>query len=280
MNDFKTLLIPWQDADAAPALRLAVALGKPFASHLVALHVGPDLSYAVPMGVEEMMPMAEAALADQNAAAQESFERACQEEGLPLVRTPPGPAGMSAQWVARVGHEEHWLVRHARFADLVVMMRPLGKAAPHRAAAFNAALTASGRPLLLAPPAALTLGQRIAVLWNDSIEAGRAVADALPLLQRAETVTVLTAREGRAAAPTIHGELAAYLAWHGVAAEFRKADTTGYPTGETLLLETERCQADLVVMGAYGHSRLRELVLGGVTNHVIQNAAIPVFLCH
>jgi nucleotide-binding universal stress UspA family protein len=134
---------------------------------------------------------------------------------------------------------------------------------------------ASGRPVLIVPYAGHfdNVGRRVLIAWNATREAARAVSDAMPLLTSTELVTVLTIdpREG----PHGHGKLpgadiALHLARHGVEAQIERTVSAGMPVGEVLLSRVADLGADLIVMGAYGHSRAREVLLGGATRSVLR----------
>ena len=124
------------------------------------------------------------------------------------------------------------------------------------------------------------IGRNIAIAWNGSAEAGRAVAVALPLLARAGSVTILSVAEDDRTRELPAGELSAYLAWHGITARSRTLPGATSHAGEALMAECRDVGADLLVMGAYTHSRLRQLILGGVTRHVLHHAALACLMCH
>lgn len=191
-----------------------------------------------------------------------------------------------------VAHE-WWVVRDggiakvtelARYANLTV----IGQAAPDAEEEFSGEtlihelVLGSGRPVLVVPhvPLAGDFGRRIAVAWNGSREASRAVADAMPLLRHAERVAVLLAKgEGRTGmADLIRG----HLARNGIYAEILavEAGASDHDAGTAVLAEADAFSADLLVMGAYGRSRVRELVLGGATRHVLQHLPIPALMSH
>ena len=177
------------------------------------------------------------------------------------------------------------LVTNARYADLVI----LGQTGPDDADVPRylpeEVTLASGRPSLVIPyigPGA-TLGQRVSVAWDASREAARAVNDALPILQRAQAVGVVTVnpREG----PFGHGEqpgadIALHLARHGIKVEVQRVESRDVDVANTILSHIADRSSDLLVMGAYGHSRLRELVLGGVTRTILHDMTVPVFMAH
>lgn len=172
----------------------------------------------------------------------------------------------------------------ARYANLTV----IGQAAPDAEEEFSGAdlihdlVLGSGRPVLVVPytPLAQHVGQRIAVAWNGSREASRAVADAMPLLRRAQRVGVLLA--GGDDRDSVGEQIRAHLERNGVTAEILpvEAHAHAHDAGIALLAEVGGFSADLLVMGAYGRSRMRELVLGGATRHVLQHLPIPALMSH
>ncbi|MGH6901649.1 MAG: universal stress protein, partial [Geminicoccaceae bacterium] len=177
------------------------------------------------------------------------------------------------------------LATHARYADVVI----LGQADPEDAALPHylpeEVTLASGRPSLVIPyigPQA-TLGQRVTVAWDAKREAARAVNDALPLLTRAQTVGVVTVNPSET--PFGHGEqpgadIAVHLARHGIKVEVQRIESRDIDVANIVLSHIADQSSDLLVMGAYGHSRLRELVLGGVTRTILHDMTVPVFMAH
>lgn len=287
MTGFRTILVAASDQTSGLSpMETAFLVGRDFASHVRVLHVRMDPTNAVPLVgegmsgamVEEMINAAETQSLDRAAATKLGFEQRCRHWRIPLVETPPAD-GVSAAWREKVGREEDVVARCGRLADLVVVGRPVDDREVPSIMTLNAALMETGRPLLVAPPEVPTqLGRTIAIAWNGSAEAARAVGFAMPLLRRAERVCILSAREldDAVLGPA---EMASYLAWHGL-----RATTHTFPgahnTGETLLAEVMGMGADMLVMGAYTHSRLRQLILGGVTRHMLHHATIPLFLSH
>ena len=196
--------------------------------------------------------------------------------------------GLEGGWRLVEGNLPATVALHARYADLTV----LGQSNPyehrdglgHDAVAVATVMT-SGRPVLAVPFAGdfPTLGQRVLVAWNASREAARAVNDALPLLREAAAVTVLAVNprhgiNGHGDVPA--ADIALHLARHGVRAEAAHTVATDIPDGEALLSYAADIGADLIVCGAYGHSRARELVFGGVTRTLLAEMTAPVFLSH
>jgi nucleotide-binding universal stress UspA family protein len=144
---------------------------------------------------------------------------------------------------------------------------------------------AAGRPVLAIPYAGRfeAVGRRVLIGWDASREATRAVADAMPLLAAAETVSVLSIdpREGPSAHGPVPGaDISPHLARHGVNATVERTVSAGVPAGDLLLSRAADLGADLLVVGAYGHSRARELLLGGVTRTLLQSMTLPVLMSH
>ena len=172
---------------------------------------------------------------------------------------------------------------HAYYADLVVIARPepAGQTAAPPGLAESLVLT-SGRPIIVFPPrSTVSRVRRILVGWNARRESIRAVADALPLLVRAEAVEVLVVDHERQ--PAGHGQepgadIARHLARHGAHVEVRRLSSDGEEVGHLLLSQAAAFGADLVVMGAYGHSHLSEWMFGGVTRTVLREAGLPVLM--
>lgn len=279
---YKDLLVA---LDATPAARerldLAAAVAERFSAHLVGLYPLPvpevpgHLGYYDPALIDplfaELREKARTVAADMR----EVFDRAA------------GLRRISAEWRQIPEGADADPALHARYADLSI----IGQLDPDlvenellRPRPEQIALS-SGRPVLVVPYAGhfTDIGRRVVVAWNATREAARAVGDAMPLLASAELVTVLTidAREG----PGAHGELpgadvALHLARHGVKAQVERTVSAGLPVGEVLLSRLADLGADLLVMGAYGHSRMRELLLGGVTRSVLRSMTVPVLMSH
>jgi nucleotide-binding universal stress UspA family protein len=175
---------------------------------------------------------------------------------------------------------------HARYADVTVMARPVeGVGAELREEIIEGVLFHSGRPALIAPPGwkGTTIGKRVVVAWDASREATRALSEADDILEFAEAVTVITID----AKPKMfgHGDqpganIAAHLTRRGLPAEVRNIDSMGRSASLAILDEAATLNADLVVMGGYAHSRLRELVFGGATRDLLRSATVPLLMAH
>ena len=263
--------------DCAARLTLAVTLARIHGAHLAGVYVEPPL----PMSAYPEIPVP-AAIIDAEIAA----IAACAAEQAARFNAATAQATIGSEWRQTRADNVTALNVSARYADLVI----LGQAPSRSMSWFDPAIAehvalACGRPLLVVPhdyvPA--PLGQRILIAWNGGREAVRAVHDALPLLAQAEFVQVMVTN------PVIgygdHGaepgaDICRHLAHHGVRAEAHVGHAEHAAVGALLLAQAAAIGADLIVMGAYGHSRMRELVLGGVTRHLLRHMTIPLFVAH
>ena len=170
--------------------------------------------------------------------------------------------------------------QRGRIFDLSVLS-PFGRAPGDSSRdILESALFASGRPVLVAPPEAPeTFGNRILIAWNRGVQSARAVAGAMDFIKAADQVLIGYVDTGAKQGPSPE-DLAESLAWHGVGAEVKALADDGGNIGALLLGSAHELGADLVVMGAYSHYRLREMVLGGVTSHVVANTDLPVLMTH
>ncbi len=284
----KTILVPIDGTETSrTALDAACLVGRDLSAHIEVLHVANDPKDAVPLLgegmsaaiIEEMIHLAETEAAERSARAEAMFEDARTRFDLALQDTPPSGDGGSMELVQRVGREDELTAEKGRLADLIVATRPTEHSEASLTMTINAGLFETGRPVLVVPPKTpQTIGKKIAVSWNGSAEASRAVAAAMPLISRSEGVVIMTAENDR----TLSGvapQLANYFAWHGVSAETRTLPGNSQ-VGQVLLEDCIAVGADLLVMGAYTHSRMRQLILGGVTKHVLGNAELPVLMAH
>ncbi len=245
------------------AAQAASALPLP---HLTALHVTVDPAATI-LASEEVMTGAHRKSLEQQGAA----ERAALQATFQAWR-PPTP---QADWVEAAGTPAEQVLQRAVAADLVAMALP----GPHprhvERAAFDAVLFESGHPLLAVPPSSSAgLGMHVAVGWRDGPHTRRAIAAAQPWLARAGQITAIEVTDGPAVAAPLPP-----AGWQGVFTQTRVAPA-GRSDGEALLAAATACGADLLVLGAYRRSRLLEWVLGGVTDHVLRHATLPVLLIH
>ena len=272
---YKTLVVHLDaGARCAERLELGLALAQRFDAHLVGVLALEPVwipSYARAEAGEAVLQIERQRRGDAERGAQRLFREACARHGA-----------VKAEWRFSAHDPLHAVRLSARYADLVL----IGQPGPDGEGRFaEELLLSAGRPVLLVPYAGRfpDTGQRVLVAWNASCEAARAVTDALPLLERAKSVEVVAFDPDRSGAD--HGELPGadiglYLARHGVKVSVSRQAGAGLDVGSQLLSRAADSGADLIVMGAYGHSRARELVLGGATRTLLESMTAPVLMSH
>jgi nucleotide-binding universal stress UspA family protein len=187
------------------------------------------------------------------------------------------PSGIAADWTDTDGIAELIVEERGRRSDFIVIERPMRHDYATSWHALRAALFATDRPILAVPRLfAADFGRRIAIAWRDDERATKAVLSALHCLAGCERVFVLSGTRDGAAAPKVPP----ILTEHGIAAELHILKIGSGPFGATLLRKAHELGADMLVMGAYEHTPLREFLLGGVTRHMMSHANLPVLLRH
>ncbi len=288
----RKILLPISSAAAGEsALATAFVAAKIWGAHVAALHVHVDARDVAPLAgeglsgamIEEMMAATEKESSERATTIRSLFDRALAEYGIKLAEprsTEPRSAERvaTASFTMATGREEELVAQQARLADVTVVARPEVEGETASADALHAVLFDSGRPVLLAPPEPpAVIGRRICLAWNGTAEAASAVTAALPWLQEAEAVAILSAEGYQRRGPSAQ-ELAPYLALHGVIAQIRMFGPVDGVVGAGLLAAAAAFEADFLAMGAYSHSRLRQLILGGVTRHVLEHGRLPILM--
>lgn len=260
-----------------PGVELAIALAERMAAHLTGVYVD-----SVPLAPELVAMSAAPVLLETITEEQE--ERAASAraafEGL------AGQAGIRFSSRRARGPMFAALNTHARYADMLVLTQEGdGESGPVLGGFADYAIMDSGRPVLVVPfiGASLPADGTALVAWNGSRESARAVHDALDLLALAKQVEVVVVEPGStelADAAMPGADICEHLARHGLKAEARVIPGSDVDAGNLLLSHAADVGANLLVMGAYGHSRLREMVLGGMTRHMLLHATVPVLMSH
>lgn len=257
-------------------LDFAGALAKEHGARLIGAFVQPEPplttaeSFARGKGIHQVAEAHQTKLEDAEAGYRAEFEKVVRQNGL------------RSEWRS-LAHFSSDVAVNAYYADLVVIARPESEAPQAGPSGLAESLVlSSGRPILLFPrDSKVSQIRRVVVAWNTTREAVRASADALPLLARAEAVEVLVIDHERHKAS--HGQepgadIARHLARHGAKVEVRRLSSDGKDVGQLMLSQAAAFRADLLVMGAYGHSQVREWVFGGVTRTVLYGASMPVLM--
>lgn len=270
------------------ALRTAFAVAAEQKSYVEGLFVRPDPSEALPfMGegvsgtvIQDIINSSKEAANQASARAHQTLTELAGEAGITEVKTPCGPGEVCARFIEGTGAFEDVVSARARLSDLVVFLSGKDESGGGVSEGLQACLMDAGRPILLAPEEApRAVGSKIVIGWDGGVEAAHAVTAAKPFLLHADKVEILNVSKDELD-PALADMLSDYLALHGVESNEHLIDPASRPIGEVLLEEAERAGCDLLVMGGYGHSRIRELLLGGVTRFVISHTTVPVLLAH
>lgn len=272
----KDLLVHLDDSKASKnRVAVAIQVAQTYDAHITGLYVLPH--FEIPVYAEVQIP-------DEIIAAQRAEARARAAETEKGFKKMTDKAGVSAEWRFVEDRLAPTLELHSRYVDLVIVGQggdtdPLSMS---DAVAEHVVLE-SGCPTLVVPyiGAPGSIGKHVLVAWNGSREALRAVHDAIPFLERAQTVTVLAINPKTAAEDRIpSADICRHLARHGINAEAAHIEAHDIEVGDMLLSRVADREADLIVMGAYGHSRFREFVLGGATRHLLAHMTVPVLMAH
>ncbi len=259
------------------SIRLAMEMAEQFDAHLTGVFIDP-----VPMSPELVAMSAAPVLLEQITEEQETRAATARIAFDEITASCAARTG----WRRASGPMYSAMNIHGRYCDLLILNQEgEGDDTLTLGGFADSAVIETGRPVLVVPfiGAEVPLGGKILVAWNGSREAARAVNDAMPLLEAAKEVRVVciepeTTEEDEVSLPG--ADLCFHLATHGVRAEAYVIEGTDMDCGNVLLSHAADYDANLIVAGAYGHSRLRELVLGGMTLHLLRHMTVPVLMSH
>src|SRR5579863_5573368 len=281
----KNLLAVIGDGNAGPVLEASLHVARRFNSHIVGLH-SLTTEYAVVFGGEmgfsissEVDRTLEREGHDRRDQARRLFREFMTAHDVPLGPVPDGHNGPSASWREEDGRQNAVVGMIGRVYDLILVEQP-EKLASIAEATLEDALFESGRPVMMVPKTTgAHLGDTIAVAWNGSTETALTVALAMPFLKQARQVVVVAVGPQHMPEPGPSGEeLASSLEGHGLNVALRTAVGRQKPQGESFLKEAMAAGADLLLKGAYTQSRIRQMIFGGATRHIIMDAKIPVIM--
>lgn len=281
---YKDLLVQLDNSEQCNhRLEFAMAMAEKHAAHLTGLYVLDlipslaALAHTYPGRIDHLETYSKMREAELDRAAQ------AETEFREMLRR----GGIEGEWRFIESLPSETVSLHARYADLTIV----GQIDPQHPPSVNAAripeetLLFSGRPVLIVPYIGRyqTVAENVLVAWTPTREAARTLADALPMLELARKVTVLTVNPERGpdtepGLPTV--DISLHLARHGVRVEAATTVADDISTGDALLNYIADSSADLLIIGGYGHSRAKELVLGGVTRQILHQMTVPVFMAH
>ncbi|HSC17952.1 MAG TPA: universal stress protein [Rhizomicrobium sp.] len=270
----------------AVCLATAFAVARPFNAHVQVLFAHPDPREAIAvMGMPISGNVVQAVVESQEKVAAVATRHArialageAENAHAKIVAEPACADCVTASYREATGRLAQVLEGALRYCDLAVFP-PRNETDPEMHDVLVGVLSRAQRPVLLAPAEApARIGTNIAVGWDGSMTAAHALTAALPYLRNAQTVTLISVRRR----PETDGgeEAKNYLALHRIAASICAVEPSTHSIAETLLETVSERGCDLLAIGGYGHSHLRETLFGGVTQYVMSHAALPVFLAH
>jgi nucleotide-binding universal stress UspA family protein len=273
----------------------ALAVARPLDAHLEFLHVRigaaeaaaftPHVDFASGAALRNALSQLEDEAGMRSAAAARDIRRFCEREAIEFMDLPSRIPGLSASWREEREDAVERMMRHARHNDLVVVGRSSRSNGLPRTITEQL-LVGSGRPIVIAPPRMrpnvqnADRGSTVLVCWKESATSARALGAAMPILSKSRRVVVVGIEESGSTAPEAIGDLVRQLAWHGIPAEFESVPADGRSVAEQMESAAIRYDADLLVMGGYGHGRIRETVFGGCTQAFLDYAGLPVLMMH
>jgi len=286
---YRSILVPLEESNSLNSvLTLSLLVARQFESHLEGFCIRPSLAGAIAVGFEGGV----AALAGTEE--QFEIEQGTRSERLKnqfdeFVKTnnlkysqATENEGLTVNWNETEASGIGLFGQRGRVFDLIVVGRPTPGTLTPAMNTLETILFESGKPVLIAPPSvSQNITNHIAIAWNASTETARTIAFAMPLVKKANHITILNIEGAMVAGPTAE-EVANSLLRQGISVDIinREGKRSPAEAGALMLKETEKIGADLLVKGGYTQSRLRQMIFGGATNHILNEAKVPVLMAH
>jgi nucleotide-binding universal stress UspA family protein len=289
----RIVLLPVSGSSADPEVfAMALTVARSFDSHLLALHVRPDVQRDVAAlaasdggmtaGIDTILERMETDADAREKAASDEWHAFCSQNNIPGTDG-PGGKGMTCEWFSEVGTEADWLAEYGRIADLIVVGRGEEQWGPDYGL-MEAALMDTGKPVLIAPRTAgatvAAMNGVVGIAWKDRREAAGAIRGAMPFIHAAAQVIVFIVPESADDTDKSHLRLVRMLRWHNPNISIQSLSDSERTPVALLLDAAAKADCGMLVMGGYGHTRLREAVFGGFTRAVLAAAPLPVLMAH
>ena len=284
----KTILVPLEESEVLPSvLECALLVSQRFGSYIEGLHIRPlpaevltAAGEGLYAGTTDLLENLEQRDNERAERTREHFDRFMADHDVERGDASKAPQKPVAAWLEEAMPGDEVVGNRGRLFDLIVVGRPVGGTATPSRSRLESSIFESGKLTLIAPPKPPTiLGETIVIAWNSSTETARTVALAMPLLEQAKQVVVLSVEDYGVPGPT-GAEMRQSLARNGIAAQASVIPKGKRSTAQAILEETASIGGDLLIKGAYTHSRLRQMIFGGVTNEILATAELPVIMSH
>ena len=285
---FKTILLPIRESSTAASLmETSISMAIRNDGHVDLLYVQNDPEQMLPFSTlglsasmrQTIIESTAAATAKQADELKQSFLDLCERYKISVQPRGTGIGKPSADFLIRTGRRDDLIGKYGRLADLIIVPQPTKTTPPP--SSFEAALRESGRPVLMVQRDKVldVPGKRLAIGWNSSKEAAQAISSMLNNLKRADKVYVLSS-EKRMKQPINADDACVYLSCQGITAETAIIDTKRQSAGEALLTRSHELECDRLIVGGYSRPKIRDIIMGGVTGHLLKHADLPVIFVH
>ncbi len=277
----KTIFVPVErQPSSRSVLETALLLAREVDGYIEGFALGPEIPNFYAMDVPVVLPdvLDEPSRRERVSNARKEFEGFMQAHHVP--ERFGEPMGLSFKWQGDALQGDTFVGEYGRAFDVIVVGRPTSEGNGPRLGTLEEALFNSGRAVLVAPPLPPSvMGHSVVIAWNGSTETARAISFAMPLLLKANKVTVLTVKGGTVPGPA--GEqIARTLRINGIPAQALDVEDEGHSPGEAIRINAEDLGADLLVKGAYTQSRLRQMIFGGPTRYLLEHVTLPMLMAH